>query len=112
MQFSHNPFSSLTLFFVLYKAILLFVACTSPGLGYDTSTDLLGNASAMNLSSSYAYIPSKLVRWDAVYFVSTAKRGYVYEQEWAFGWGLSKTISFLASCKSAIIILLFVLSHK
>lgn len=26
--------------------------------------------------------------WDAIYFVSAAKRGYVYEQEWAFGTGL------------------------
>lgn len=31
---------------------------------------------------------TRFTSWDAIYFVSVAKRGYVFEQEWAFGTGL------------------------
>jgi phosphatidylinositol glycan class V len=44
------------------------------------------------LSEVVPYITSKLVKWDAIYFVQTARRGYVFEQEWAFGWGFSRLI--------------------
>lgn len=34
-----------------------------------------------------ARLALRLIKWDAIYFVSIGKRGRVYEQEWAFGWG-------------------------
>jgi hypothetical protein len=39
-----------------------------------------------------------LTRWDAIYFASIAERGYVFEQEWAFGWGFTRLLSFLGTC--------------
>lgn len=35
----------------------------------------------------------KLTRWDAIYYVQAAARGYRYEQEWAFGWGFNRLIA-------------------
>lgn len=84
------------------------IAILSPGLGYDTSTDLLFEHATTAVSKHIArdgqtgeaswtqHIASKFVRWDAIYFVTSAQRGYVYEQEWAFGWGLSKLIGFVS----------------
>jgi phosphatidylinositol glycan class V len=37
----------------------------------------------------------KFVGWDSVYFVHIVQNGYVFEQEWAFGYGYTKTLSFL-----------------
>jgi hypothetical protein len=50
-------------------------------------------------ASKGATLAQKLVRWDAIYFVPIASRGYRYEQEWAFGWGLTRLIAFLAKCE-------------
>lgn len=89
--------------FVLWKALLLLVACASPGPGYDTSTKVLFSAISTTGGANdelpvwLTYLPSKLVRWDAFYFVPIAQRGYVHEQEWAFGWGFSKLISLVAA---------------
>lgn len=70
----------LTGIFVIWKTLLLFVAWLAPGDGYDTSTTLLPHT-------------NKLVRWDAIYYVQIAHRGHVFEQEWAFGTGLSTILS-------------------
>jgi len=98
------PIQSLTLVFILWKTLLFIIAFTSPGLGYDTSTNLLFHDPSMNKTSkswSTAIgnrIASKLVRWDAIYFVQISHRGYIHEQEYAFGMGFTQTVSFLASC--------------
>ena len=94
----NHPRKFLVLSFIAWKLILLCVALASPGPGYDTSTVLLhsdfdlaqakpgsGSESALRLRS--------LVRWDAIYFTQLARRGYLWEQEWAFGWGFSNLVA-------------------
>ena len=102
---------SLTLLFLCWKSLLLFIVLLAPGPGYDTSTTLLrwigGNGWAGSLdqtsqtpNSIFAralnHLATRVVRWDAIYFTQIAQRGYVYEQEWAFGWGFTRTLSWLA----------------
>lgn len=79
-----HPLITITIVFVLWKALLLLIAWSAPGDGYDTSTTLL----------SYS---NKLVRWDAIYFVQMAQRGHIFEQEWAFGIGISTILSKISS---------------
>ncbi|KAK5102331.1 ER membrane glycoprotein subunit of the GPI transamidase complex-like protein [Exophiala xenobiotica] len=74
---------SISIIFVVWKGVILFVAWLAPGQGYDTSTNLLAGA-------------NRLVRWDAIYFVQKARRGDIFEQEWAFGKGLSTLLSSIA----------------
>ena len=83
-----RPIATLIAIFCSWKFLLLLIALTAPGRGYDTSTTLLG-------STDHAII-EKLVRWDAIYFKRIAHRGYVFEQEWAFGWGFTRLMSRLA----------------
>lgn len=90
---------SLVTVFVAWKLLLLCLSCASPGPGYDTSTQLLlPSASSDNHLSGrvLSHLVSKLVRWDAFFFVPVAQRNYLFEQEWAFGWGFTRSISFLA----------------
>jgi hypothetical protein len=96
-----RPVRVLTLYFVAWKLLLLLVVFCAPGPGYDTSTTLLGlehvPTNTSNEKGNIAGIPEpraifplllqKLVRWDAIYFVKIAERGYLFEQEWAFGYG-------------------------
>ena len=84
------PKASLAVIYVLWKVLLLLVAISSPGSGYDTSTSLLRQPQSL--------LTSKLVRWDAIYYTQIAQRGYVFEQEWAFGWGYTHMLKLLATC--------------
>lgn len=102
---THMPVRLLFVLFVLWKAILFFAILCSPGPGYDTSTTLLELTNAVPnnktdlLSSARPLSPPlfKLVRWDAIYFSQLSQRGHVFEQEWAFGVGLSRSVSFITS---------------
>lgn len=86
-----RPRLTLICYWLCWKAILLGVALTSPGLGYDTSTSVLLDRNNQSRDDSLlSAIPKKLVRWDAIYFTETARRGYLFEQEWAFGWGFTR----------------------
>ncbi|EGC43190.1 proteasome activator subunit 4 [Histoplasma capsulatum var. duboisii H88] len=112
-----HPLSSLSVLFVFWKLLLLLAVVASPGPGYDTSTTLLpSTASASATDSSLLGVGTvigggsgwsssllKLVRWDAIYFVSIAQRGYIFEQEWAFGYGYTKLLSFLSSGESFLV---------
>ena len=95
-----TPRLSLTIYFIVWKLILLLVALTSPGIGYDTSTTLISNSidgtgTSTSLSEAIAgELSRKLVRWDAIYFTQIAQRGYLFEQEWAFGWGFTRLLAF------------------
>ncbi|PQE12203.1 duf409 domain protein [Rutstroemia sp. NJR-2017a BVV2] len=92
------PIRTLSIAFICWKAVLLLIAACSPGPGYDTSTNLLLSSleyQGINLPSTARYLISKLVRWDGIYFVQLSERGYLYEQEWAFGWGFTRMIHFI-----------------
>jgi len=102
-----RPKISLALCCVAWKAFLFCIALLSPGLGYDTSTTLLQPDHAISEvipRSSWSSRPwlEKLVRWDAIYFTQIARRGYVWEQEWAFGWGFTKLIAFISKGESLL----------
>lgn len=95
-----HPYFLLTVYFIFWKALLIGIALTSPGPGYDTSATLLSLNSKdphhtlqADGSSSEWWI--KFVRWDAIYFTQISLRGYLFEQEWAFGWGYTKFLSIL-----------------
>lgn len=108
-----RPIKSLSIAFALWKALLFLVIVTCPGPGYDTSTSLLPYQ-VQNLSddlpsphkhqilSSYLSIPLRFVRWDAIYYVHAAEKGYVFEQEWAFGYGYTRILALLSSGTSII----------
>lgn len=78
---------------------MLLVAITSPGPGYDTSTDLAFASSNTNatLPVGLHHVAQRLTRWDGIYFVTIAARDYVHEQEWAFGYGFTKLIALCTS---------------
>ena len=93
-----HPKTFLVLSFIAWKLILLGVALTAPGPGYDTSTELLQLESNSARASNGSHWMSasrlgSLVRWDAIYFTQLARRGYLWEQEWAFGWGFTSLIA-------------------
>jgi hypothetical protein len=106
MRLVHNsPIASLLTLFTAWKVLLLTLAIISPGPGYDTSTQLFFrgygvNSALPNSTSAGDLLAQKLTRWDAVYFATSAERGYRFEQEWAFGWGLTRAIAYLAKRKS------------
>lgn len=93
-----HPIRSLVTLFVGWKVLLLLVAACSPGLGYDTSASLFygGPDQDNQLPLVLRYIVGKLTRWDAIYFVKASHRGYLFEQEWAFGWGFTRLIALCA----------------
>lgn len=100
-----RPVASLLTLFIAWKVVLLTLAVLSPGAGYDTSTQLLFrgygvDSTLPNKTSASALLAQKLTRWDAIYFASSAERGYQLEQEWAFSWGLTRAIAYLARRKS------------
>ena len=99
-----HPKLYLVLNFIAWKLVLLCIALTSPGPGYDTSTELLrpfpdlAQANSGTRSEPALRLRS-LVRWDAVYYTQVARRGYLWEQEWAFGWGFTNFIAVISKGK-------------
>ena len=98
---AQEPIYLLLLLFATWKAFLFVLALSSPGPGYDTSTTLLQLAEPVtNDQSHLSPVPLslkplilKLVRWDAIYYTQVARRGHLFEQEWAFGVGFPRLIS-------------------
>lgn len=87
--------------FAAWKALLLVIACASPGSGYDTSTQIFFDQhSSLDEKCIFAkaveHAILRLTRWDGIYFASASLHGKVYEQEWAFSWALSKSTSLLS----------------
>ncbi|KAF2465406.1 mannosyltransferase [Lindgomyces ingoldianus] len=94
----HNPTTRLLLAFLAWKALLILLAAFCPGPGYDTSALILSaDNSLRRLRSQSLSLSSRLslnlFRWDALYFVKAAQRGYIYEQEWAFSWAYTRILS-------------------
>lgn len=97
-----RPQTALFVLFVAWKAALLILAACAPGPGYDTSTALLLTGDRLTSDGSWASVSArhlllKLTRWDAIYFSRIASRGYVFEQEWAFGWGFLRLLGLIAT---------------
>ncbi|KAE8381410.1 GPI mannosyltransferase 2 [Aspergillus bertholletiae] len=92
-----RPYRSLLLIFVSWKALLLLLVVLSPGPAYDTSTALLGlGRNAANTDRHVlGLLATNLTRWDAIYFTEIARRGCLFEQEWAFNLGFT---SFIRAC--------------
>lgn len=90
-----SPYRTLAVTFVAWKVLLLAIAAGSQiGPLYDTSSSLL------TLSTDHGETPlrnlvTRLCSWDAIYFMKNAQRGYLFEQEWAFGSALPLSISFI-----------------
>ena len=110
---SNRPIRTLVLSFFTWKTLLLIIAAASPGPGYDTSASLLkpNRRSSENLDGellpALRYLVERLTRWDAIYFIRTANRGYLFEQEWAFGWGFSRIIALCTAGEDVIQIHIF-----
>ncbi|KAF2203971.1 GPI mannosyltransferase 2 [Delitschia confertaspora ATCC 74209] len=98
------PLTSLTLIFLAWKCLLLLLTVAGPGPGYDTSSLILYTSNLppkqrhplFHSLGAIERLPLRLFRWDALYFVKAAQRGYVYEQEWAFSRTYSSFIGSLA----------------
>jgi phosphatidylinositol glycan class V len=99
-----HPHKTLIAVFVVWKCLFLLIAASSPGPGYDTSTTLAqpydGTADNNHVVSLLRLFSTKLTRWDAIYFTRIASRDYMYEQDWAFGWGFTRLIKFFANGKT------------
>ncbi|KAG6363746.1 hypothetical protein INS49_008849 [Diaporthe citri] len=86
---SGSPYTTLTATFLSWKAVLFAIAAGSRvGPTYDTSSSLLVPGSPPTLLT-------RLSSWDAIYFLKAAQRGYLFEQEWAFGSALPNCISLI-----------------
>jgi phosphatidylinositol glycan class V len=96
----------ITLTFIAWKAVLGLVVYSSPGIGYDTSSSLLEDSwTPLKLTETpptLHYISTKLVRWDAIYFIQAAVRDYVFEQEWAFSYTFSKIVAIISEGASML----------
>jgi GPI mannosyltransferase 2 len=85
-----RPIQSLALIFLLWKVLLLAIALLSTlGPAYDTSAGLLYDDTG---NTRLTKLVVRLTSWDAIYYVEAARRGRVFEQEWAFGSGLPSNI--------------------
>ena len=101
-----HPKTSIVVVFVAWKLFLLGISIGSAAVGdaYDTSASLTLEAqpkqsAAVGASSSPTLahtLITRLTSWDAIYFVQAAHRGYLFEQEWAFGSGLPLVIAALS----------------
>lgn len=94
----------LMLIFCAWKSLLLLLAASCPGPGYDTSALILLDPSShrhQNINSlpRYDRLILNLFRWDAFYFVKAAERGHIYEQEWAFSWAYAKLLGLTGRCE-------------
>jgi len=99
-KIQRSPYWSLLAIFSCWKSLLGLIALVTPSPAYDTSTTLTllqsSNDPPVHAASISARLLEKfcnsLTRWDAIYFAKVAERGYINEQEWAFGWGFTRAI--------------------
>ncbi|TPX55947.1 hypothetical protein PhCBS80983_g04916 [Powellomyces hirtus] len=91
---------------ITVRVLLCTLAVISSSLAgdYDVSTtvSLVASRSGSHAAEGKDELATSLltpfVRWDAVYFLSIAQRGYIYEQEFAFFPGLPTLMRAVAAC--------------
>ncbi|KAK9450182.1 uncharacterized protein V1518DRAFT_195942 [Limtongia smithiae] len=93
----------LTSTFILVKSII-FVIPQLVLQQYDTSSQLL--FVSPKVPEIVNYVLPRFLVWDTVFFIHIAQRGYVYEQEWAFGWLWTGAIRYVGNWIVAPIIAL------
>lgn len=94
-----RPYRTLVFVFLGWKVFLLAIAAGSQvGPTYDSSSSLVRLHDA---TSPVQALLTRLVSWDAIFFVKAAQRGYLFEQEWAFGPALPTCISSLIRGESS-----------
>lgn len=90
-----RPVATLIATFAAFKTLLLSVTlAASVGPDYDTSTSLFFTILYPNATPTA--LAQRLTRWDALYFIHASTSGKTFEQEWAFGWGLSSLVSIVS----------------
>ncbi|KIX97183.1 uncharacterized protein Z520_07297 [Fonsecaea multimorphosa CBS 102226] len=98
-RYGHDyPITTLFVLFVVWKSVIILITLAAPGVGYDTSTSLLswedgGRQIISSAPDGMSNLWLKFVRWDGIYYTHMSDHGHVFEQEWAFGIGLSTAIS-------------------
>ncbi len=94
-----RPVRTLVTVFVAWKLFLFLIAAGSTvGPAYDTSGSITLDAASSGNASAPVLL-ARLTSWDAIYFTQVARRGYLFEQEWAFGSGLTIVIECLVKSK-------------
>ena len=105
-----HPHRTLLTSFLAYKLFLFAIAFGSSLVGdaYDTSAGLVVGAGSNGggvggavgpLTGLGSGLVARLTSWDAVYFTSIARRGYRFEQEWAFVGGLPTVVRGVVKCE-------------
>jgi hypothetical protein len=90
-----RPVRTLITVFAAWKLFLFLIAAGSTvGPAYDTSGGITLDVAGTSNGSAPALL-ARLTSWDAIYFTQVARRGYLFEQEWAFGSGLTIVIEYL-----------------
>ncbi|KAK1832419.1 glycosyltransferase [Podospora conica] len=88
-----RPYHTLVASFAAWKLFLLAIAIGScVGDAYDTSGSLAVLGNDGHPPGFGASLVTRFASWDAIYFLTAARRGYRFEQEWAFGAPLAITI--------------------
>lgn len=94
-----RPVLTLLTVFAVWKLFLFIIAAGSTvGPAYDTSGSITLDVAGSDTGSAPALL-ARLTSWDAIYFTQAARRGYLFEQEWAFGTGLTIVIECLVKSK-------------
>ena len=97
---ARRPVRTLVIVFAAWKLFLVLIAAGSTlgGPASDTSASIALDLANPSNSSAPAIL-ARLTSWDAIYFTQVARRGYLFEQEWAFGSGLTIVIEYLVKGK-------------
>ncbi|OIW24402.1 mannosyltransferase [Coniochaeta ligniaria NRRL 30616] len=97
-----RPVPTLLTVFAAWKLFLLLIAVGSTvGPAYDTSGSITLDAASTSNGSAPALL-ARLTSWDAIYYTQVARRGYLFEQEWAFGSGITIVIERLVKILTSL----------
>ncbi|KAK4166648.1 GPI mannosyltransferase 2 [Cladorrhinum sp. PSN259] len=90
-----HPYLTILKTFVAWKVFLFAItlgAALLTGDAYDTSGSLVVRQIHQPYGNFMSQVAARFTSWDAIYFVTQARRGYRFEQEWAFGAGLPTVV--------------------